>query len=74
LLISSYGPVYGLLTDNGGDLYILDGVNTAEYQYDLRQGLNGRRTMPTDGQRQKAQNEIRKQVSAIADFYGYSVE
>jgi hypothetical protein len=71
LLISSYGPVYGLLTDNGRDLYILDGVNTAEYQYDLRQGLNGSRTSVTEGHRRMAHAEIRRQVESIAAFYAY---
>jgi hypothetical protein len=74
LLISSYGPVYGLLANNGSDLYIIDGVNTAEHQYDLRIGLNGARTAVTDRQRRMAQDEIRRQVGAVAEYYEYSAE
>ena len=74
LVISSYGPVYGLLRNNGTSLYIVDGVNTAEYQYDLSHGLNGKRTVITDQERSTAWPVIRSHVQAIADFYGYSTE
>ena len=74
LVISSYGPVYGLLRKNGTSLYIIDAVNTAEYHYDLTRGLNGERTVVTDQQQSTAWPVIRSQVDAIAEFYGYSIE
>ena len=70
LVASSYGPVYGLLGDNGQELYIIDGVNTAEHRYDLRRGLNGEATIVTQTERAKAGRAIRTQVQEIAQFYG----
>ena len=35
LVVSSYGPVYGILRGNGRWLYIADGVNYTDYYYDL---------------------------------------
>ncbi len=35
MVASSYGPVYGILRGNGRWLYIADGVNYADYYYDL---------------------------------------
>jgi hypothetical protein len=66
---SSYGPVYGLLAENGGALYIIDGVNTAEHRYDLRRGFNGEATIVREGERENAARAIRDQVEAIATFY-----
>jgi hypothetical protein len=70
LVASSYGPVYGLLSDNGRALYIIDGVNTAEHRYDLREGQNGEATIATEAERASAAGALRTQVSEIARFYG----
>ncbi|MCM3881268.1 MAG: sulfatase-like hydrolase/transferase [Vicinamibacterales bacterium] len=70
LVASSYGPVYGLLSDNGRALYIIDSVNTAEHRYDLREGQNGEATIATEAERASAASAIRTQVSEIARFYG----
>jgi arylsulfatase A-like enzyme len=69
VVASSYGPVYGALTDNGQELYIIDGVNTAEHRYDLRHSLNGEATIITGTERANAARTIRSQVTEISQFY-----
>jgi hypothetical protein len=70
LVASSYGPVYGLVSENGEQLYLVDGVNTAEFRYDLRQGMNGVATTVTSRERETAAHAIREQVLEISRFYG----
>jgi hypothetical protein len=70
LLISSYGPVYGLLSDNGRHLYIADGVNYRDYAYELSPDGSSKTAAMTDEQRSAAQQRIREQVSEIATYYG----
>ena len=69
LVASSYGPVYGLLTSNGDDLYIIDAINTVERRYDLRRGFNGEPTAITQTARAGAAPVIRRQVGEIAGYY-----
>ena len=70
LLVSSYGPVYGLLSHGGRLLYIADGVNYQDYAYELDPDGSSREAPLTDSQRADAQSQIREQVNAIARFYG----
>jgi len=70
LLVSSYAPVYGLLTHNGKLIYIADGVNFRDYAYELNSDGTSRKIPVSDSQRISAQNQIREQVNAIARFYG----
>jgi hypothetical protein len=69
LVASSYGPVYGLVSDNGQELYIVDGVNTAEHRYEFRDNLSGRATTISENERAAAASAIREQVLEIARFY-----
>lgn len=69
LLVSSYAPVYGLLTHDGHLLYIADGVNFRDYAYELNPDGSSREALVLDGQRTDNQNRIREQVNAIATFY-----
>lgn len=70
LLASSYAPVYGLLSDGGRALYIADGVNYRDYAYQLNSDGSSREAPLTDAERTAAQDEIRRQINAIAQFYG----
>jgi len=70
LVASSYAPVYGLLTRNGGSLYIADGVSYRDYAYQLLPDGTTRDLNLSEEQRSQMQEEIRNQVSAIAQFYG----
>lgn len=69
LVASSYGPVYGLVSDNGQELYIVDGVNTAEHRYEFLDSLTGRSTTISESERAAAAGAIREQVLEIARFY-----
>ncbi len=69
LLVSSYAPVYGLLTHNGHSLYIADGVNFREYAYQLTPDGTSREAPITNREKDDAQNKIRQQINAIAGFY-----
>jgi hypothetical protein len=71
VVISSYGPTYGLLRHNGRNLYIVDVVNGREYAFDLADRLLGVRVPVTDDIRRVNQPVIREQVRAIADLYRY---
>ncbi|MEQ1870493.1 MAG: sulfatase-like hydrolase/transferase [Vicinamibacterales bacterium] len=35
LVASSYGPVYGIVDDDGRAMYVADGVNSRDYAYDM---------------------------------------
>jgi hypothetical protein len=78
LVASSYGSVYGLLTDNGTHLYIADAINGREYAFDLTRqaAANGGdgdvRIGLTDAQRAAARQAISEQVAALAAEYHYA--
>jgi hypothetical protein len=72
LVASSYGAVYGVLNAEGNRLYIADAVNYRNYLYDLsRQPLGVAMTVP-DSVRERNEQIIREQISAIGNFYGYA--
>ena len=68
LVASSYGPVYGVLRDNGRSLYIADGVNLRDYAYDIS-GLRPIRVGVTDESRSTGRAIIREHVEALAKAY-----
>lgn len=70
LLASSYGAVYGILSHSGGRLYIADGVNYRNYQFDLNS--SGAAPLPVNSQTEREENElIRKQILSIDRFYHF---
>ncbi|HVP43803.1 MAG TPA: sulfatase-like hydrolase/transferase [Terriglobales bacterium] len=69
LVASSYAPVYGLLSRDGSNLYIADGVNYREYFYDLAQDPRGVTRPVTDALRTREQGLIRQHLKEIAQFY-----
>ena len=71
IVASSYGPVYGVLRNNGLLLYIVDGINLAEHEFDLTRGLNGEEIVPTDVDRREAWPALRAQLEEVKRFYGY---
>jgi len=70
LVASSYGPVYGVLRDNGESLYIADGVNRRDYAYDLHE-LEPRRVGVTPEARADNRAFIREKVGALASLYHF---
>lgn len=71
LVASSYGPVYGLLEQNGADLYIADGVNGRDYAYDLSQ-LDPVRVGVTTERRDASRTLISARLAELAAMYGYT--
>jgi hypothetical protein len=74
LVASSYGPSYGVLSDNGTRLYIADGVNGREYAFDLTGSVAGRPLGITDDQRAASRHVVQEQIDAIARTYQYAVK
>lgn len=71
LVASSYGPSYGVLSDNGTRLYIADGINGREYAFDLGASVAGRPLGLTDEQRAASRHVVQEQIDAIARAYRY---
>lgn len=70
LLASSYGPVYGLLQDNGRSLYIVDAVNRRDYKYDLSE-RSARRVGISAAERDAGRSVIRKNLDELAARYHF---
>ncbi len=71
LLASSYGPVYGLLQDNGHSLYIVDAVNRRDYKYDLSKP-SARRVGVSSADREAGRSLIRENVHDLAARYHFA--
>ncbi len=71
LMVSSYGSVYGLLSDVGRRLYIIDGINFEEYAYDLTGSLVGRAVPVTPALRSESHRMIQERVEDIARTYHF---
>jgi hypothetical protein len=71
LLSSSYGPVYGVLRNNGESLYIADAVNGRDYAYDLR-SLKPVRVGVTGGMRSESRAFIRERLEQLAALYHFT--
>jgi glucan phosphoethanolaminetransferase (alkaline phosphatase superfamily) len=67
LIASSYGPVYGELSGDGQDLYVVDGVNYKDYYFRVD---SGRQLPISDDFRTRQRALIRDQITAIGRFYG----
>jgi hypothetical protein len=59
LLVSSYGPTFGLLRQNGRSLYVADATNSKAFAFDLSGGLLGSSVDLSDNQRRRNQRAIR---------------
>ena len=71
LVASSYGPVYGVLRDNGRALYIADGVNTRDYAYDIS-GLKPIRVGVTAERRAADRALILEKLASLASLYHFT--
>jgi hypothetical protein len=70
LLASSYGPVYGVLRDNGRYVYVADAVNNRDYAY--RMGESSReRVGITPEDREANRMFIREQLRELARAYRF---
>ena len=69
IVVSSYGPVYGILGGNGRWLYIADGVSYTDYYYDLAGDPAGSQNRVTPAVRREYQQLIREGIEAVNRFY-----
>lgn len=72
LVASSYGSVYGWISDNGRRLYVADGVDFRDYLFTLDGSPTGRAQSVGADDRRDGQQAIRAAVDAIARFYGFA--
>jgi glucan phosphoethanolaminetransferase (alkaline phosphatase superfamily) len=70
LLASSYGAVYGLLSESGKTLYIADAINFIDYNYDLNSKTHSSNTVTLD-MKQTNENIIHKRITEIGQYYGF---
>lgn len=74
LVASSYGAVYGLLSDNGRYLYVLDTINDRDYAWDMTGSVAGRRLPLNSAERAIRQRMIVERVAEIAAFFNFRAE
>lgn len=72
LVSSSYGAVFGLLKDNGRNLYIADGVNYTDYYFDLADDPKGTRNRASASIKSEYGGLIRQKIEELARFYQFS--
>ena len=70
LVASSYGQVYGLISDRARSLYILDGVNYRDYLYDLTTESNTTSAEVSTDKRRSDRDTIRRMLGELNDWYG----
>jgi arylsulfatase A-like enzyme len=74
MIASSYGPLYGLLSENGSKLFIeneASGIADTEEFFDLSQDPQATQNLLTDEIRRNSEAELRRCIQQIADLYGY---
>lgn len=74
MIASSYGPLYGLLSENGSKLFIENetlGVAETEEFFDLSQDPQATQNLLTDEIRRNGEAELRRCIQQIADLFGY---
>lgn len=71
LVVSSYGPVYGVLDGDGRELTVFDAVNYKDYSFDLSSFLGGQEAL-TSSTRAAMTKLVRQKVLALDTFYGFT--
>jgi hypothetical protein len=71
LIASSYGAVYGILSNNGRSLYISDAVNYTDYFYDLEQDPAGSRNQTNGSIKTESEKLIREGIGLINEMYKF---
>ena len=71
LIADSYGPVYGILRDQGRTLFVADGTRNQAYLYDLTQGYGGKRINISDELADEYKNAITFELKRIQAFYNF---
>lgn len=71
MIASSYGPLYGLLYENGKKLFTENEVTGTEEFFDLGQDPEASHNVLSDEIRRKSEAQLRADIQEIADLYGY---
>lgn len=71
LVASSYGAVYGILSNNGQSLYIADGVNFQDYFYDLSHDPQATTNLVNPTIKRENERLIRQYIESISQFYQF---
>jgi len=74
LLVSSYGPVYGILGDEGRSLFIADAVNRTSYFFNLADDPKATRNKLTAPIQSENEKLIREMIESINQFYNVGVD
>jgi arylsulfatase A-like enzyme len=74
LVASSYGSVYGWITDHGNELYVADGVSLRDYRYHLDGTQTGRALPIGTGERRAGQAAITNALTELARFYKLNLD
>lgn len=69
LVASSYGSVYGWISDDGRRLYVSDGVSLRDYLYELDGSQTGRALSVTADDRRTGQAAVKAALTDLARFY-----
>jgi hypothetical protein len=69
LVASSYGSVYGWISDAGRQLYVADGVSLRDHRYEIDGTPAGRVLAVSAADRFRGQTAIRDALDALARFY-----
>ena len=72
MIVSSYGPVYGILQNHGRTLYIVDGVNYEDYSFISEQNPLDTNEAVNAPMREEYQKMIRDKILAINRFYEFT--
>ena len=71
MIASSYGPLYGLLYENGKKLFTENEVAGTEEFFDLSQDPDATHSVLTEAIRRRSEAQLRADIQRIADLYGY---
>jgi hypothetical protein len=72
VIASSYGPVYGLLENDGHSLYVADGVEYSDHLYEWGEGPSVSSNAITPEIRADRQQQIRDYINKIAQLYNFT--
>ncbi len=74
LVASSYGPVYGVLSQNGTRLFIADGVNYRDYLFELNSQPSGSSLSLSSALSSRNHELIRSGILSIDSLYRFQQE
>ncbi len=69
MVASSYGPTYGILSNNARNFFISDATNQKDYYFDLQKDPQGLRNLVTAEVRAQNEKLLRQRIEAINSFF-----